>query len=423
MQNGLQKELRQIILLGLFLLVLGLLNGRILITLLLGMTLYMAWTFLHVFELFRWLNSGRTQPPPDAYGVWGDITDQLYRLQQQNARALEAQSDILNRVRLVTEALDQGIVLLDEQLEIDWWNPASEKLLGLKKDDRHQAITNLLRAPEFVNFMHRRAFKKDLEMTSPIDDQVSLLISAALFDNNNIVLVIRDISPLRRIDRMRTDFVANVSHELRTPLTVLSGYIETLQDNAESLPPAWHKALAQMQQQTLRMNTLANDLSLLSNIEAREQKRPTGEVRLFPLLEQIARDAEALMKEDHSLEMTCPQDLTLIGDQDELYSAFSNLVMNAIKHNPGGCNVQLTAENTDSATIVSVSDDGIGIDSKHIGRLTERFYKVDQSRSGKTGGTGLGLAIVKHIVLHHHGTLSIQGKPGEGITFRCRFAH
>ncbi len=425
MQNGLKTEIQRVAVLVLALLLLGLYNGKVLVTLLIGIVLYMIWIFHHIYNLYRWLNSNRRSQPPDALGgVWGDITDQLYSLQTKHALALETQRNILKRVRSVTSALDEGLVLLNSQLEIDWWNPAAKRLLGLQKSDQNQPITNLLRTPKFVKYIHNRSFSKNLEMKSPLNQQISLLFSAALYDNNNIALVIKDISSLRQMEQMRTDFVANVSHELRTPLTVLSGYIETLQDNSSGLPPAWLKPLAQMEQQTTRMSTLANDLSLLSNIEARDPKRPTDQVKLRPLLEQITKDAKTLVSEGHSIELDCPQDIRLQGDQGELYSTFSNLVINALKHNPDGCNVRIEAEDDGKAIIVNVSDDGIGIDSKHIGRLTERFYKVDKSRSGKAGGgSGLGLAIVKHIVMRHHGTLSIKSKPGQGCTFSCRFAH
>ena len=423
MQRGLQTEIYRIALLALLLIVIGLLNEHLLLTLLLGGALYMALAVYNITNLYRWLNSNRLDMPPEASGIWGDISDQLYRIQQKHRRSVEAQRSTLARIQSITSSLDEGIVLLNAYYELDWWNPAAEQLLCLQQQDHGQAITNLVRKPAFVSYIHRKKFKKHLEVDAPDDDQRKLLISAASFGDDNIALVIRDITQLRNMEQMRTDFVANISHELRTPLTVLSGYIETLQDNTDNLPRTWLTALEQMAQQTRRMNTLSNDLVLLSQIEAREEKPPSESVSLQPLLEQIVKDAQALTGEKHTIALSCPEELNLTGDAKELYSAFSNLVINAIKHNPAGANIRVAAERKKKAVTVSVSDDGIGIEHKHIGRLTERFYRADTSRASNTGGTGLGLAIVKHAILRHHGTLSIQSKPGEGSTFSCRFAN
>jgi two-component system phosphate regulon sensor histidine kinase PhoR len=421
-QRGLRTEIQRISLTVLVLTGIGLINGHLSLTLLCGFALYLAWTLRQILKLYRWLETRPDELPPESYGVWADICDQLYRLQQSNKRATQLHRNVVNRVKSITTALEEGLVLLNSNRELDWWNPAAKQIFNLQKNDRGQAITNLIRSPAFVKFIYGGKFKKSLEISAPNDDQRKLLISASKFEGDNTALVVQDITRLRNMEQMRTDFVANISHELRTPLTVISGYIETLQANNGSLPPAWNAALEQMSQQTQRMNALANDLVMLSQLESMDTPPSRQPVKLQPLLEQIVQDASALASDNHNLILECEPELTISGESKELYSAFSNLVINAIKHNPEGADIRITAERQSAATVVHVSDNGIGIDPKHIGRLTERFYRTDQSRASQTGGTGLGLAIVKHILLRHHATLSISSRRFSGSTFSCRFA-
>ena len=247
-----------------------------------------------------------------------------------------------------------------------------------------------------------------------------------------MILVVQDITRLRNLEQMRQDFVANISHELRTPLTVLSGYTETLQDNADDLPKGWKKALDQMQQQTARMNALANDLVMLSQLESTQTPPPETAVDLCSLLQQITKDARIVVdknntnentdNDDNSLiQLECAEGITIDGETKELYSAFSNLVFNAIKHNPVGTQIQIKSHTKNNANIIEVSDNGNGIDPKHIPRLTERFYRADQSRASTTGGTGLGLAIVKHVLMRHSASLKIFSTLSKGSTFICHF--
>jgi len=233
--------------------------------------------------------------------------------------------------------------------------------------------------------------------------------------------VIMDITRLRQLEEMRKEFVGNISHELRTPLTVLTGYIETLQDQEmENLPPAWPKALKQMGQQTERMNLLAEDLVMLSRLETTSLPLKVP-VNLDQLFEPIIDNAKALSSDKHKISFTsCDQPL-LEGDAKELHSALSNLVYNAVKHNPQGCDIAIDISRDSNALKISVSDTGLGIEPLHIPRLTERFYRADSSRATQSGGTGLGLAIVKHVLLRHNGELKIESTLGKGATFTSRF--
>jgi two-component system, OmpR family, phosphate regulon sensor histidine kinase PhoR len=425
LHRGLQAEIQRIVLLTIFLLIFGFLNGYLLLTLLVGGGLYMLWTFSHISKLYDWLDRGCSGLPPEAGGVWGDMGDSLYRMQKRNERAKQSRRNLSDRVRNITGALADGILTLSADRVLEWWNPAAEQLLGLKKSDRGQSIINLVRDPRFVTFIQNQTLNSPLELTSPEDPSKTLLFTAAEFGDGDVILVAQDITRLRNLEQMRQDFVANISHELRTPLTVLSGYTETLQDSLQSgnkdLPGHWKKALDQMQQQTDRMNALANDLVMLSQLESTREPAPSTPIQIAPLLQQISDDARIIATDDHKIELECAENMVLNGDMKELYSAFSNLVFNAIKHNPAGTTVQIKGYTTDSTNLIEVSDDGSGIDPKHISRLTERFYRVDQSRASSTGGTGLGLAIVKHVLMHHGGTLSITTTLSKGSCFSCRF--
>ena len=239
-------------------------------------------------------------------------------------------------------------------------------------------------------------------------------------------MIARDISRLKHLEQVRQDFLGDISHELRTPLTVLSGYIETLLDAQEGLPQAWKKALEQMQAQTNRMTCLANDLVMLSQLESTAVPAPQTLIATEQLLQDIVKDALVI---NDSVSASQPDKVILeyidavclSGDHKELYSAFSNLVLNAIRHNPAKTKVKVKAYIENDFKVIEVSDNGAGIDSRHISRLTERFYRIDASRSSTTGGTGLGLAIVKHVLIRHSGLLEIKSAPGKGSIFRCKF--
>ena len=422
MQQGLRVELQRIILLALALGIAGFFNGCIALTLLVGGGLYMAWTLTKILRLYQWLDGGGQEIPPDATGVWGDISDRLYRLQRRNTRARDELRAVVKRIRKITSALDEGLIILDAERSVDWWNPAAAKLLGLRKEDLQQPITNLLRTPAFVKFIQSSDFAEPLELPAPNEAQRLLQFSARVFGDNEIALVIMDITRLRQLEEMRKEFVGNISHELRTPLTVLTGYIETLQDQElQSLPPVWSKALRQMGQQTERMNLLAEDLVMLSRLETTTLPLKVP-VNLDPLFEPIIDNARALSGGKHNITFTTCQQPLLDGDAKELHSALSNLVYNAVKHNPQGCDIDIAITRDDDALSVSIHDTGLGIDPRHIPRLTERFYRADSSRATQSGGTGLGLAIVKHVLLRHHGELTITSTLGKGATFTCRFA-
>lgn len=422
MQQGLRIELSRIALLAAALCLAGFFNGQILITLLIGGSLYMAWTLLKILRLYQWLEQGGAGLPPESSGVWGDISDQLYRLQKRNARAKSRYRSLVKRIRNLTTALDEGLIIINADRCLDWWNPAAAKLLGLRDEDLHQPITNLVRAPTFISYLHNADFSLPIELPAPRHQQRVLQLSAATFARDEIALLVQDVTRMRQLENMRKDFVANISHELRTPLTVLTGYLETLQQTGDlsKLPPSWLKAITQMEEQATRMNLLTADLTTLARLESTPASSPET-VMLAALFGPIIDNARALSQGKHQIRCDCDKLVTIKGDSKELHSAFSNLVYNAVKHNPQGCDIAIKIAHTGEAVSVAVSDNGRGIDPKHIPRLTERFYRPDDGRSTQSGGTGLGLAIVKHVLIRHHGKLTIDSEPGKGATFTCQF--
>lgn len=421
MRQGLHSEVRLIIFMALILSVVGLLTNSLGIALLLGLAAYGIWTSRRILNLYRWLDRARDDYPPESFGIWADLADHLFRLQQRNKQAKVIHRSLLRRLNSITGSLDEGLVLLNRDKSIDWWNPAAAALLQFNPDDRGRTVSSLIRDPRFVKFIQQGDFNSTLEIPSGHHSGQILMFSAAMFDAGSIILIIRDITRLRNLEQMRKDFVANISHELRTPLTVLCGYLESLLLNCEELPKSIQKPLHQMSHQTDRLTALANDLIMLSELESMNRQLPQTAVRVKPLLEQILNDTKALSESKYSLTMNCAEDIVLYGDAHELYSALSNLALNAVKHNPEGTQINLLAEQTPQQIRISVKDNGVGIDPKHLPRLTERFYRVDSGRAASTGSTGLGLAIVKHVLLRHGAELKIASQPGKGTTITCLF--
>lgn len=421
LSGGLRSEVFRIVFLGLFLLIAGFFNGHMAYTLIFGGGLYMLWTLGRIQRLYHWLEQGGRDYPPHATGVWGDISDQLYQLQQRNRQHRHNYQALVARVRKITAALDEGVVILDAERCLEWWNPAAGKLLGLRKEDQAQVFTNLIRSPAFIRFINHPPYGEPLELQAPGNHQHLLQFNASPFGDNELVVVIQDITRLHNLESMRKEFVANISHELRTPLTVLKGYIETLTDSTEPTTPLWQKALGQMEEQAQRLTVLTDDLAMLSQLESAPAPLEAKLIHLESLLRPILDSARALSDGQHTLTLECSSDLSIMGSARELHSAFSNIIYNAVKHNPEGCDIDVLASREQNCIRVEIRDTGIGIDPTHLPRLTERFYRADDSRASSSGGTGLGLAIVKHVLARNDGELSIHSTLGRGSSFVCSF--
>lgn len=427
MRRGLETEIQVISLLSLLALIIGLANDFLVYTMLIVFFLYLIWVFINFLKVYRWIEADCKLAPPDVTGISADMANSLYRMQQRNIRTDRRRKNLSDRVGQVTSALPDAIATLSSERVLQWWNPSAIKILGFKNSDKGQSIVNIVRDPRFIAFIEKPDISTQLELKAAHDQSRTVIFSATTFGEGEIILVARDITRLKHLEQMRQDFLANISHELRTPLTVLSGYTETLMDNIKSVPNTWVKALSQIQEQTNRMIYLADDLVMLSQLESTTVPVPKTPIDLEKLLLQVHNDAKIISEnifpeKPNIISLDLEQNIQLTGDQKELYSAFSNLVLNAIKHNPIGTSIDIRAYNADNSVVVEISDDGCGIDSQHISRLTERFYRVDQSRSTETGGTGLGLAIVKHVLIRHSGVLKIKSKVREGTSFQCKFS-
>ncbi|SDT08009.1 phosphate regulon sensor histidine kinase PhoR [Pseudomonas oryzae] len=413
---------RLLLLVGVCLLA-GLITGQYAWALLAGLSAYLYWNLRQLLRLHHWLRTADADElPPESSGVWGEVFDQIYHLQKRNLRARGRLQAVIDRVQESTAALRDGVIMLDRQGNLEWWNRAAGQLLGLKrKQDGGQPITNLVRHPRFKEYFERDHHPEPLELPSPVNDHIRLQLQLTLYGNGEHLMIVRDVTRVHQLEQMRKDFVANVSHELRTPLTVLTGYLETLLDNVEEIQPRWRRALQQMQQQGARMQNLLNDLLLLARLEATDYPADNKPVSVDLLLASIRADAQALSGGRHAISLEADARVRLKGSEAELRSAFSNLVFNAVKYSPEGGEIRLRWWGDETGAHFSVQDSGLGIEAKHIPRLTERFYRVDASRSANTGGTGLGLAIVKHVLIRHHGQLQIDSTPGKGSTFTCHF--
>lgn len=417
--------IRHMLLLVTACMVVGLISGEYGWSLSIGLGLYLAWTLKQLLRLHAWLSSHKAdEPPPDGYGLWGDVFDSIYHLQRRDQRVRGRLQAVIDRVQESTAALRDAVIMLDSEGNLEWWNRAAETLLGLKTpQDSGQPVTNLVRHPRFKEYFAHGNYAEPLEIPSPNNDRIRIQLLITRYGNNEHLMLVRDVTRIHQLEQMRKDFVANVSHELRTPLTVIFGYLETLLDNSESVNPRWVRALQQMHQQGSRMQTLLNDLLLLAKLEATDYPSDSQPVAVGPLLKTITGDAQALSaSSNHSIHLSVDSDMGLKGSESELRSAFSNLIFNAVKYTPAGGEIRIRWWVDTRGAHLSVQDSGIGIETKHLSRLTERFYRVDTSRASNTGGTGLGLAIVKHVLLRHRGKLEINSVIGKGSVFVCHFS-
>lgn len=388
-----------------------------------GLAICLVYHLRHLRKLYLWLTLDSHNEPPAASGLWGELFDRLYRYQKSQRITQNRLRATLARIQESSEAMRDSVVMLDSHGDLEWWNSAATTMLGLQvAHDRGQHITNLLRDPSFVSYFNARKYSEPLTLTSPIDERRILQYQITLYGDDERLVMARDITRLHRLEEMRRDFVANVSHELRTPLTVLSGYLETYSDIADQLPARLGKSIQQMQEQTQRMQSLVNDLLLLSRLEIDQGGEDHQPLSLGPILQSVCDDALALSHHSHTITVVLDSEAYLLGSEQEIRSAVSNLAFNAVRYTLPGSHITLRWKaSTAGGGCIEVIDNGEGIDPIHIPRLTERFYRVDKGRSTATGGTGLGLAIVKHVLLRHEAHLQIESPPGKGAQFCCFF--
>lgn len=402
--------------------VIGLILGQLMGVLLLYVLGSLYWQLYQLFQFHDWLRHSGRAAPPESSGIWGDVFDSVYRLQKKHRKSKRRMRQTLTRIESSSMALKEGVVMVDNLGNLEWWNNSAAHFLGLQRPvDRGQVITNIVRNPEFFRYFSQKRFGEPLILKSPVKEGIYLEIQTTLYDKNDHLIFVRDVTRLHLLEQMRKDFVANASHELKTPLTVIKGYLETLEMFKDSLPKSMQKGIVNMSEQSERMEQLIEDLLLLSRLESDDKREENQWLNVSDLINTITKATNLILSKEHQVSLTVPSDARLYGSYRELYSAFSNLVVNAIKYSPDGGNIAITWENNEFNGVFSVKDNGLGIEPRHIPRLTERFFRVDKGRGSKTGGTGLGLAIVKHVLLHHEAKLQIRSQPGAGSTFSCHF--
>jgi two-component system phosphate regulon sensor histidine kinase PhoR len=371
--------------------------------------------------LARWAHATLDTPVPEGRGSWRIAFSALHRRARVRTAYQRDLTQTIERFRSAAEAIPDGMVVLDTANRIRWANARALAHLGLDlAHDAGQPLTNLVRQPEFIRYLDAGDFSDAVVVDSQRAPGVTLSIQVVPFGVDEKLLISRDITRLESVARMRRDFIANVSHELKTPLTVVSGFLETLQD-LKLEPRQRDRYLQLMREQAQSMERLVDDLLTLSALESEQNPPAEGPFAMAPLLLELSAAARALSDGRHTIALDIGPLATVTGSRDELASAFGNLVSNAIRYTPPGGTVTLAwhaLDNGDGA--FSVTDTGIGIAPEHLPRLTERFYRVDRSRSRATGGTGLGLAIVKHVLLRHQAVLAVTSEPGKGSTFSAQ---
>ena len=370
-------------------------------------------------RLERWLSRGAGGKVPTATGVWGDIYYHFYRIKKKEKNRKKKLGKIIDQFRKSTDVLPDAAVVLGDYDEIEWANKLAKPVLGIKKSDRGQRIDNLIRSPEFVAFLKNKDEKKKLTIPSPINSKIILQFRIVSYGISQHLIIAHDVTQQKSMELMRKNFVDNISHELRTPITVLKGYLETLQYLDDCQPDILKNALAQMNAQAERMQYLVDDLLLLARLETQKKKMKCVDVPM--LINNVCQENSAAEKESERIELNLDSQCKIIGEEQDLLSAFTNLVVNALKYSADNTSVKVSWKKTTGNMVFEVIDQGEGIAAADISRVTERFYRVDAKRTANIRGTGLGLAIVKHVLRRHDAKLEITSKLGKGSCFRCVF--
>lgn len=402
-------------------LIVGWITGQVGLALFVAAACNLGWHLVNLYRLERWLSRGRRFDAPRSWGIWHNIFEHYYQQRRRERERKREFVQLLREIRESTTAMPDGVVLMDQVGEIRWLNQTAGRLLHLRvPQDIGQRLPNLVRHPDFIRYLNAREYAEPVELSAPSARGLHLSLHIVPYGENQQMLLVRDSTRLHRLEQMRREFVANASHELRSPLTVMSGYLESMSED-DKLRNAWGKPLNAMRQQAARMTAIVSDLLELSRLETESREAPYAPVDVDALLQRIREAALSLGEGPRDITLEIDGGWKLLGAERELYSAFSNLVFNAVRYTPADGHVTVTWTGDASGAALAVTDTGIGIPAAHLPRLTERFYRVDKSRHRDSGGTGLGLAIVKHVLQHHGARLEIESEPGRGSRFTCRF--
>ncbi len=387
---------------------------------------YILWKWVEFYHFYHWYKNGaKNAKVPLNHGVWGDFASLILNDKNKNRKIYKRNKLLLNQFNRTAQALPYATIILNKGYELRWVNSIAYKILGIKKSDIGVKISNLIRDPLFVELLeqvNQGTEVSEMKMTHPIDALRKIHIKLMKLSNKRFLLVARDISQQDALRQSRKAFVDNASHELRTPLTVITGYLEMLH-NAKDIPKTWQQPIEKAQQQSMRMEKIINDMLMLSSIEHERHLEDNDEIIQMPqllnrLLDDVKNSSKAKL---HHFSVNIDSDLKIRGNEEEITSIILNLLNNAVKHTTANTKVSLRWFSKGNNAILKVCDNGKGIDAKHLPHLSERFYRVDNSRDKNTNSTGLGLAIVKQICDNHHATLEIESEIGKGTCFRIIF--
>jgi two-component system phosphate regulon sensor histidine kinase PhoR len=399
----------------------GLVFGRPLVWVIAALAAYLCLQLVNLYRLDRWLRLRNFIEPPELGGAWGEVVAQVVRLHRRKRFHKQRLIQLFRELRRSTAAMPDGVIVLNSNFEILWFNRTAGRLLNLRrKADLGLRIDNLIRAPDFVRYLEARDFSDAVFITWPTGSALSLSIQMIPYGGGQQMMLVRDVTRQARLEGMRKDFVANASHELRSPLTVVSGYLDALGEDA-TLGPAWSGPVSEMRRQAERMNAIVHELLELSKLESADKEAGEEPVDVAGMLALLRKEVLALPTKPQEFVLRIESTAKLLGEEAEIHSAFSNLVANAVKYTPAHGAIEVRWWTDGAGGHLSVRDTGIGIAPEHIPRLTERFYRVDPGRARQHGGSGLGLAIVKHVLQRHAARLEIVSEEGKGSTFTCHF--
>ncbi len=417
------RDLRRVVFGLLVASIAGILTDQFLVCYLVALLLYVGWLHRHLRMLLQWLRDPKKFAPPETPGVFEELSLEIDYLRERHKKRKKKLASYLRQFQQATRALPDATVVLGDNGDVQWANDAAARYLGIRwPEDFGQRITNLVRLPSLLDFMQAPAAHDAIEIPSPTNPNAFLSVLMAPYGKSRWLFVARDVTQLHRANQIRSDFVANVSHELRTPITVFRGYLEMMSEQRDKAPPGWIPVIGHLDAHAHRMQSLVEELLLLSRLEQEDDVPNPKPVLVSEMLSDILRQARHISgAREHFFSLEADPVLEIAGARSELLSAFSNLIMNAVNYTPARGVIHIRWYRDLRGAHLEVQDNGFGISEELFERITERFYRVESSRAREDGGTGLGLAIVKHVLLRHHAALEIKSKLGEGSVFKCHF--
>ena len=388
----------------------------VLATLIIFILIHIYW----IYKLSNWVESPSLKNLPNGTGIWQNIFAKLYRTYRQQKKSQTQLTTTLDQFIQAAEAINDGIVGVNEDNEILWSNKKAQKMLDINpKKDYNQPINYIFRNSDLSNYLAKENYEDSINIHNT-NNKLDIEIKATFFSENHKLITCRDLTSLKKIQNLRKDFVSNFSHELKTPLTVISGFLETLEDR-KKIDVQSKKIISLMSEQAHRMKKLIDDLLLLSNVESDYLQNRSEKIIMRDIFKKIKNEVSFIDQQQHKISYSLNNEINIYGSSTEIYSAFINLLTNAIRYTDKKGEITVSWNKINNDAIFQVADTGIGIPEKHLKRITERFYRVDEDRSRESGGTGLGLSIVKNIMHQHQGEIRVASEINSGSSFKLIF--